>query len=246
MRTIAGWMLLCGVALAAAPNAVAGEQEEALALVDRAVKAHGGADALNKAQALVRSGTGTMTLFGNTSSFTDEVTWSLPDRLRLAMEVEKKYRLTMVVNGDKGWQSAGGPTVDLGPARLAEVRDEMYVLWLTTLMPLKQTAFKLSPLPEIKVNGAAAVGVKVMSKDKADVKLYFDKKTNLLVKIERRATEGGQKVDKEYFYSDHKDFDGVKLPTKQSEWINGRKFSELTGATYKFPKKLEEAVFAKP
>ena len=53
-------------------------------------------------------------------------------------------------------------------------------------------------------------------------------------------------MDKEYLYSDHKEFDGVKLPTKEVDLINGRKFSELTSMTYKLPKKIDDATFAKP
>ena len=75
---------------------------------------------------------------------------------------------------------------------------------------------------------------------------YFDKKTHLLVKIERRASEGGQTLDEEYVFSDHKEFDGVTLPTKEVDLINGRKFSEEAGMTYKLPKKIDDATFGKP
>ena len=122
----------------------------------------------------------------------------------------------------------------------------MHVQWLMTLTPLKKGEFTLSLLPEIKVNGEPAAGVKAVSKGKPDVKLYFDKKSNLLVKIERRATEAGQNIDKEYFYSGYKEFDGVKLPTKETLLINGRKFSELAGISYKLQKKIDDAVFARP
>ena len=91
---------------------------------------------------------------------------------------------TIVVNGDKGWQSAGGPAMALGAERLREIRNEMYVLWLTTLTPLKKDDVQLSPLPDIKVHGEAAAGIKATSKGHPDVKLYFDKKTHLLVKVD--------------------------------------------------------------
>jgi len=245
MRLFAGCILLFGIALSAAPKAVAGEHEDALVLVDQAIKAHGGADALNKAQALVRTGVGTMTLFGETTPFTDEVSWSLPERLRVVMDLNKQMRMTIVVNGDKAWQSAGGPSIELSGERVTEMREEVYVIWVATLAPLKKEPFMLSVLPEIKVSGEPAIGVKVISKAKPELKLYFDKKTNLLVKIERRATQLGQKVDKEYLYSDHKEFDGVKLPTKLAELISGRKLSELTVTAYKL-KKVDDSVFAKP
>src|SRR5262249_43908858 len=162
-------------------------EQDAKAVVERAIKAHGGADALTKAQTLVRNGTGSMTQFGQTVPFTDEGTWSLPDRLRVAAELDKKFKLTIVLNGDKGWQSVGGPAVELSAERLGELREEAYVLWLTTLTPLTKSEYTLTPLAEIKVNGDPAVGVLAKTKGRPDVKLYFDKKSDLLVKVERRA-----------------------------------------------------------
>jgi outer membrane lipoprotein-sorting protein len=245
MRTIAGLMLACGAVLAAAPAAVAGEHEDALAVVEQAIKAHGGADALAKAQNVLRTGAGTITLGKDTKAFTAEVAWSLPDRLRMALLVEKKFPLTTVLNGDKGWQSSGGPAMEMGAESLRELRDELAVRRLATLTPLTRDEFKLAPLPEIKVNGEPAVGVKA-ARGKTEMKLYFDKKTHLLVKIERRASEGGQMLDKEYVFSDHKEFDGVKLPTKEVVLINGRKFTEESGMTYKLPKKIDDTLFGKP
>jgi hypothetical protein len=247
MRKIAGWMLVWGVVLAVAPNVFAGDQEDALAIVEQAIKAHGGADGLNKAQTVVRTGSGTMMGLDKAVPFTDEITWSLPDKVRMAVELDKKDRVLIVVNGDKGWQSAGGASAELGADRVREFRDENYVQWLATLTPLKKDEFKLEPVPEIKVNGEPAVGIKATSKAAPNgIKLYFDKKTNLLVKIERRARLAGVAVDKEYVFSEHKEFDGVKLATKQVELLNGHKASELTSATYKFPKKIDDATFAKP
>ena len=50
MRTISGWTLLCGIVLAA-PYCVAGEGDDAVALVDQAIKAHGGAEAAGQGAA---------------------------------------------------------------------------------------------------------------------------------------------------------------------------------------------------
>ena len=224
----------------------AGDREEALATIEQAVKAHGGADALAKARTAVRSGEGVIYQGGKEAAFTDEMTWDLPGRWRDAVEIQKTIRFTIAVDGDKGWQGVGGTAADLGPERLRELREEMYVLWLETLTPLQKDGFDLAPLPEIKVNGQAAVGVKASSKGHADAKLYFDGRTHLLVKIARTSEEAGLNLDKEYLFSDHKEFDGVKMPTHVVETLDGKKASELTSASYKFPAKADDSAFAKP
>ena len=215
-------------------------------IVDQAIKAQGGEDALNKARTAVRDGEGIMFQGGKEVKFTDEMTWNLPDQWRDAVEIEKSLRFTMAVNGDKGWQAIGGTVSDLGPERLKELREEIYILWLETLTPLKKDGFDLTPLPEIKVNGQPAVGVKASSKGHADAKLYFDAHSHLLVKIERASDEAGLSLDKEYLFGGHKEFDGVVLPTHVVETLDGKKASELTSASYKFPSKPDESAFAKP
>ena len=246
MRKLATAMLMGGFVLAFTPFVFAADQEDAAAIVDQAIKAHGGADALNKAQTMVRSGAGTMTTFDTTVPFTDEWIMKLPDKLRMAVDFNNKARVTTVLNGDKGWQAAGGKTMELSADHLREQRTELYVLWLTTLTPLKKDDIKLSTLPEIKVNGEPATGVKATSKNKPDVKLYFDKKTHLLVKVERTVREAGIAVNKADVYSNYKDFDGVKLPTKQVLFLSGRKFTDVASIDYKLKSKIADATFGKP
>jgi hypothetical protein len=223
----------------------ADDRADALAIVDDAIKAHGGADVLAKAQGFTRKGTGSLLPFGPPGlPFTDELTVSLPDRSRHAVEIDKKSRIVLVLNGDKGWRSEGGPADELGGVRLKEVADEVYVLWLTTLTPLKKDDVTLKPLPPTKVDDKPAVGVSVSAKGRPDVKVYFNKDSHLLVKIEREALQGGQKVDKEYLYGDYKDVDGVKLPGKLTENVNGKKLTDIT-ASYKLHKP-DDATFGKP
>ncbi len=242
MRTTLAAVL---VFVTAAPG-YAGDREDALAVVELAVMAHGGADALAKARTVVRSGEGVLYQGGKEAAFTDEMTWNLPEQWRDAVEIQKSIRFTIAVNGDKGWQAVGGTVSDVGPERLKEIREEIYILWLETLTPLQKEGFDLAPLPEIKVNGQAAVGVKASRKGHADAKLYFDGRTHLLVKIARTSEEAGLNLDKEYLFSDHKDFDGVKMPTHVVETLDGKKASELTSASYKFPSKPDDSAFAKP
>ena len=246
MRTILATVLTCGFLFAAMSPTLAGEREDALAIIDQAVKAHGGADALAKVRTAVHAGQGTIFQGEMKIPFTDEVTLNLPNQWRDTVEIDKKGRFAIAVNGDKGWQSASGTVAEIGPDRFKELREEMYVLGLETLTPLQKAGYNLTPLPEIKIAGQPAVGVKVSSKGHADAKLYFDGRTHLLVKIERDALEAGLKLDKQYLFGEFKDFDGVKLPTRQMELLEGKPVMELTSASYKFPSKPDQAAFTKP
>jgi hypothetical protein len=233
-------LLLAALALAA--PAAAGEKE-ARAILDRAIKAHGGAAALEKALVCRRTDTGTQALGPKDVSFVSQVTRSLPDRVRLQIELDKKINTTLVLDGRKGWQSEGGaPSTPLPAARVREA----YVWWLTTLVPLTKPEFKLTTVDRIKIDGEPAAGIRVSHKDFPVTRMYFLERNGLLAKVERRAVKAGLSVDQEYLYSGYKEFSGLTLPTKEVVKIDNRKDSEFTISNYSFPAKLGAGAFARP
>jgi hypothetical protein len=231
--------------LAAPASVQADDRDKALEVIEKAIKAHGGADALNKAQIRSRTGEGIFSLGGETR-FTTEETVDLPDRCRVVLEPQR-VRIILVLNGNQGWNQPGGMTQELSKEELKLRKEELYVWWLMNLTPLRKDEFQLKPLAGAKVNGEDASVILVSRKDSPDVRLFFDNKSGLLVKIARRATEAGVSVTKEYFYSDHKEFDGVKMPTKEAIILNGNtKYSEVKFNNYKVLSRVEDKLFERP
>jgi hypothetical protein len=169
----------------------------------------------------------------------------LPDRCRMVLELGSN-RIVLVLTRDKGWMQAGGVTQEMTKASFTERREELYVWWLQSLTPLAKADYELKPLADAKVNGQDTAVIKVSRKDYPDVRLFFDKKSGLLLKLARRATEAGLSISKEYYYSDYKDQDGVKLPSKEIITINGNKLTEVTFSKYKLLTRIDESTFAKP
>jgi hypothetical protein len=249
MRTLRILAIAVLLGLAAGARVGADDRVQALTLLEQAIRAQGGEQELAKVRLMNRSARGVMILFGKEVPFLAETITALPDRFRVNLELspdEQKIKMIVVVNGDRGWRASGGVALELAKEELDDLREETYVTWLATLVPLKDKAFVLSPLPEISVDGRPAVGLKAARPGHGDVKLYFDKRSHLLVKIERRGREGGLPVDKEYLYREHKNFEGVQLATKYVEMTNGKKFTEVLGLTYSFPRRVDERVFEKP
>lgn len=243
MRTRLAGMAFLGLAVCLAP-ARADDAAEARAVVEKAVKAHGGADNLTRARTLSRSVKGTLSL-GMEVTFSGEEVHNLPAQFRSRIEVGK-LPLLRVVNGDKGWKTSGGVTVELEKGGLAEIQEEAWVLYVVTLAPLLKDDLELRPLPEAKVHGKACVGVKVTGRGRPDLALYFDKDTGMLTKLARKAREAGLMVDKDYYYSDPKDVDGAKLPGKDTVHVNGRLFYEVNYSDYKVLRKVDESLFSRP
>jgi hypothetical protein len=248
MRRALG-LLAVGVLFLRAAAAHADDREAALAVVDQAVKAHGGERALAKTQYVHRVGKGALFLFGEESPFTVDTTMHLPDRLRDTVESERsgqKNRLTIVLNGDKGWRVLGANRMEMDKSAVADLREELYVVWLVLSLPLKDRAFTLAAPAPANVLGKPATSLKVTAANRPEATLFFDKESGLLIKVERPAKQAGLAFKKEYFLADHKDFDGVKLPTRWLEVVNGNKATDLTVSAYDFPSRIDESLLEKP
>lgn len=228
------------------------DTDAARGVIEQAIKAHGGAEALAKTRVQLRTTKGEIALGrldGTTVPFAGETMVHLPAQARWSFDLHpesQKFRVILVINRDKGWRAGSGATKDLTKEEIDEFREEAYTLWLTTLLPLREKQFELTALPEAKVLGQPAVVVKAASKGHADVKLYFNKQTSLLIKTERKAREAGLDLNKESYFGEHKDFEGARLPTKQVDLSNGKKAADLTITGYRFPGRLDDRVFDKP
>lgn len=237
--------IVVAASLAVPAASPAGERDKALTIIEKAIKAHGGAEALNKAQMRSRTGQGVVSLGGEIRITTEE-TVRFPDSCRVVLNPQTN-RIILVLNGDKGWTQAGGVTQEMPKSALKEKQEELYVWWLMNLTPLLKDEFQLKPLGTAKVNGRDVSIVLASRKDYPDVRLFFDNESGLLVKMARRGTESGVPVAKDYLYSDHKEFDRVKMPTKEVILLNGTaKLSEIKFDNYKVLSRVEDKLFDKP
>jgi hypothetical protein len=222
-----------------AGSARAADDTDPRAIIDRAIKATGGEEVLAKIKAETWKEKGTFYGMGDGIPFEGSYSLQFPNQFKMAIE----NFATFVVNGDKGWMNDAEMNAD----QIADFKAQCYISWLATLVPLKDPAFTLTALDEIKVADQPAVGVKVTHAGHPDIKLYFDKKTGLLVKDARRAkNEEGKEVDAETILSGHKNMDGVMMATKLLVNRDGKKFVEAEVIDWKISDKLDDKVFAKP
>src|SRR5262245_34863308 len=171
-------------------NAQAASESDAaraIAIIDKGVKAHGGADPLSQFKAVSAKWAGKHKV--ENVFYWDAVrvvTYEMPDKIRIDFEVENpngaKFAFTRVVNGKKGWQGSVRGTRDLKEAEVAQITDEIYAHWLASMVPFNGKGFELSLVGNATVDGKDAIGVRVSCQGRPDVNLYFDKKTGLVIK----------------------------------------------------------------
>jgi hypothetical protein len=248
------WALTFGVCLvlAAGRSARADDRADMKKLLAQAIKASGDPGKLARSRAATLKFKGTTQVTGTDIPFDAEWTLQYPNQHKLTVNAKVSdndtYSVAVVINKDKGWiKLNNGKTIALGKGDPVG-KEQLYVLSLATLLPLKDKSFKLRPVGEIKVGEKDAVGVKITCKGHRDVNLYFDKKTHHLLKCETTVKDMGtdKEVTEETTYSGFKKMDGVLCPTKMLIQRDGKKYADVELTEYKLEEKLDDSEFGKP
>jgi hypothetical protein len=228
------------------------QPDETRALIDKAIKAHGGEKALQAAEkAATIKGKGKISIMNMDLDFTIESMVQPPDKMKNVIGLEAggmAFNVIEVINGKKGWSSVMGKTTPMDEKRLKEAHEMMQVEKVANLLVLKDRSYKVSPLGDGKVEGKAAVGVQVTKKGMRDVNLWFDKQSHLLLKTEYRTLEpiGMQEVNQEKIMTEYKDVKGIKMPARILIKNDGNRFIEMEITDITLVDRHDDSIFAKP
>lgn len=244
--------ILFAVCLVAVAGPALAQDSFATAAVNKAIEAHGGAAALNKAKTARTTGKGTITMpDGQKVEYVSTAVYSLPDKYKLEVtgELAKlKLTTTQIVNGKKvKTRALLGGNEQPQPDKLKDETIQAAIVQeaslLTPLVDGKKFAVKGDKDADVNGNPASVVVVTGGGLTR-ELKLFFDKKSNALVKMQRKtAGVGGGEVDEETYLSDLKAVDGVKLPGKVVVHHNKKEFMTIA-ADWKFLDKVDAAEFA--
>jgi hypothetical protein len=252
MRSAVSAIFVACLAFSVGSEVRADDTSNAKALIEKAIKATGSLDKLVSTKGIVVKSKGKVNFQGTDLEITADVYVQPPDKQRTQSAADvngMKFERIQILNGNKGWVTQQGNTEEMKEAEVEAVKEDLYVARLVTLVPLvKDSAFQLTALGEMKDGDHTLEGVKVSHKGHPDVSMYFDKATGLLARLQRKAkdVQSGSDVDQENSYSDFKEFDGVKRPTKLVVKRDGQPYLDLQITDYKVQDKLEDSLFEKP
>jgi hypothetical protein len=248
-RLILGSVAMAWV-LGSVPLAFA--QADVKAIIEKAVKAHGGADKLDKMKCLQSKSKGKLELFGSSVDMAQEMSIKYAGKFKEVAEVDvngQKVQVISVFDGSKAAITSNGQPVEISDQILEEFKEiahAMRVGRLTNL--LRDKSLQLSPLGESKVEGRPAVGVNIASKGHRNLELYFDKESGVLVKVQTRKhdLQTMQEVDEERIIKEYQDVGGHKVPKKVRVNHDGKKYVELEVVEVKFPDDIDDSEFQQP
>jgi outer membrane lipoprotein-sorting protein len=240
--------ICCAVMLSGA-TASSPADEPARLVLNKAIEAQGGAAALARFKGFAYSESGTrFAPDGTAQAATAKVAFQLPDKFRYEGRTPDGKPLVQVFDGEHAWIRMGDRTEETKPDRLAATKELMYLLQVTSLVPLRDPAYTLTDLGDSTVQDRKVSGIKVARAGHPDVNLYFDRESSLLYRLTTRETDpqsGGQQ-DREEVTWDYRDVGGVKMSMYFKVWTNHKPRVEMKLTDVKCAEKLDDHLFAKP
>ena len=241
------------VVLLLQPAARTQTQDEAKAIIGKAIKAMGLDKDVEGTVGFRTKAKGTIEIMGMNINFTQTVLIRMPDQFKDALELDinnMKIPVNTVYDGKKGWVAANGKIVKLDDKVTAELKEVGNLIKIARLKPLldKKNNYELAVIGDVKVEDKEAVGIRVSSKGAKDLSLFFDKKTGVLSKMERQALDAmtGQEVQEERIIRSYKDKDGQKVPHEVVVMRDGKKFLEAEILEYTLLQNVDPSEFDMP
>jgi hypothetical protein len=222
-----------------APNAPAPEQ-----LIDKYLDAIGGEQKLGAISSMVAKAN--YEGYSATEKGTADIYAKAPNQHAMILHTDSGDSTT-AFDGRNGWYAAPNdiwpiPVMPLSGGDLdgAKVDAEM-----TFPTQIKRSLTNWRTGIKETIGDVDVQVVQGTSAAKLPVKLYFDSKTNLLVRVERYIDTAVGRNPVQIDYSDYRDVSGIKVPFHQViMWTDGRTTLDLTDVKFNAP--VDAAKFDKP
>ena len=154
-----------------------------------------------------------------------------------------------VYNNGKGWKQnpfagAATPTEETGP----ELNDlKIPSMMATVLMDYKARGHKVELLGQEDINGVKAYKIKFTSKDDGKVTTYFISAVDYsLIKSEADMDMQGQTVNVVSWFSDLKEFGGLKFYMSRVQKVDGEEIRSTKLLTIELNVPIDEKIFDMP
>lgn len=193
-------------------------------LINKAIQAHGGAEALDKLATATWKGRGL--LYRDRDGKEDKPLpfygdWSavLPENYRYTYAfkgIGGRLPLTTGLLGEKAWRTLRPDrgADDLPNEQMKMVKDDAHAWYVSRLVPLLGGDYQLMTLPTTQRDNHFILGLKVDRKSYKTIYLFFDRQSNLLTYMDRKVfdPEKKQEILQETSYANFKLMGGANLP----------------------------------
>ena len=229
-------VLLIAVLVCLLPAACQQPEAPAERWQERVLKAHGGRSALKRVTSLVYIGS------IGTRGDTGAVSLSLTDsgELRTTMRYSKRFE-DRILQGSRGWRDFGSGFEEVFGPSLAAMMFQYNHLFLP--MGLLNGRYSVA-YREKRSDEETFPVLELSSGFGPPMAVIIDPESGLIHQVNGRITAGNQEVLMGVGYKDYRKVDGVMLPHRIINFVNGTAIAESRYVTVAVNAKLEQNAFA--
>lgn len=226
------------------------DEKEARAVLEKAIKAHGGVEELKKLESHSAQFSGTISTNGMDLKFSGEVKAKGSEYFKVTMDLDvnnMNISIINVISKDKGWAKVADNITELDKDQVAEAMQQGHQNAALNLFPLLEKKYKLSVVGEEKVNGKDAICIRVEHPKFRAINICFDKKSYLLVQATSvvKDFQAGEEVTEVTTMTDHED-KGSRQPKKLTITRDGKPYITMEVSSYQLNQKFDDKEFSKP
>ncbi len=228
------------------------KHKDAQAVIDKAVKAMGGAEKLARAEMVTYKVKLKSEAGGAGSEMTFQILEASAGRERSEMERDagdgEIIKSLTVMNGEKVWRKQAGKIQELDQDVALHMNRtrEMFDAVRRPLI-LKDPHYLVKLAGEEKIGEKTAVVLDVMGTFGQDFKLSFDKENGLPIRLEATSTfPGGRESAMTTLFTGYKEFGGIQVATRRLQTSNNVKTSESEISDFQVLEKVAQGTFDEP
>ena len=227
------------------PEAGEGDVAKAREILAAATEAHGGLENLKQVKTLVSKGKINMNTPAGEMTMDGEVTVALPGKARYDLTIQAMgMTMSRGLSEESAWMASPQGSQTMPEVFAQEGRNEIFRLNPPLLTYVSGAEVPVQHLGEEDVNGQMADVVLVSDTPAGSIKLFIDQESKHIVKKEFQALgQQGEPVQREEFYSDHRDISGVKIAFSIISIDNGEKAAEVTLSEVTVNAEIDESIF---
>jgi hypothetical protein len=191
---------------------------------------------------------GSFQIQGMDVEFSMETTYDGPNKEATEMTIKvagMEIPLRQIKNGDKVKMIVNKMEQQLPQEAIDELHQSTIQQRVIRVAPILDEKMDAKIESEsTKVNGVETVVLSVRSEKLKEVKIYFDKKTLLMVKLDSEGfSQEMKKCNQEQIFSEYKEVHGYKRPLKLEVIQDGKPFMKATGSNHQILEKVDPKLF---
>jgi hypothetical protein len=244
-------LFLFALTIAVSATASFAHADEAEELAAKAFKARFGNTDPAKMQKLASYSNGKTNFNGKEFPCKRDIATNWPDNFKITFVLGEGVSASTVIachKGFAGWQAqVGGGAMDLTDDLLTDLMTDTNALRIMSTLSFKDPAVKLAMGTDKKdASGAVLKCLKITQKKWPEMTIYIKADDFMVAQVHYKSREAGTVYQKEFHFSDYKEFGGIKLPTKEKIFYNGIDRHTFEGILYMYPDKVDPKAFDKP